>query len=321
VGIMPEIPPTYVIPSHFLHTDNNLGWKNGTGFYKVYLSNTKDFLFEFNTNSLGNRITSTNYSPQNENKPSIHLYGCSSTFGYAIPDTATMGWKLQTKLPNYNVVNKGVPGYGLAQMFLSLQESLSQKDTPRIAIFNYGWFHDIRSPLYEQFSSAIWSAISHGNKKESFRGNFPYYELKNDSLRLNMMPFSEIPKNWPGTEYSAFLIFVNQAFRFQDDSRIPYLHEINKRLALTICDYCKRNNIIPVFAEMVSLRDMEPNYPRDIIQEVKKKGICGFSYPIDEGQEKYNCSPKDPSHPNGIAHTIYAETLFDKISKFNLKNE
>lgn len=310
LGVSPELPMIYTRPSHFFVCDSLLAWKNGVGHYSAFLRNSDDLLFDFTTNEQGHRITRPESSDTMYNsKPTLHLYGCSYTFGHSIADTSTMAYKLQCKMPEYNIINKGVSGYGLAQMFLSLQKSLAEKDTPRIAVFNYLWFQDVRTPLYEQYSGSIWASITKGNKEGLCEGSFPYFDTVNGNIQMKLMPLNKIPKNWPYTDHSALLIVLNQIYRYDDDAKIPHLHTVTRKLALQIMQYCESNHILPIFAEIPALRDMDPDYPCDIIDSLKANGFNAFRYSIDASANKYNCSPKDPSHPNGLANSIFSQTL------------
>ncbi len=54
------------------------------------------------------------------------------------------GW-FKKKLPQYEIVNFGVSGYGTIHSLIQFQEALKTRTTPKIAIIAYAWFHDARN--------------------------------------------------------------------------------------------------------------------------------------------------------------------------------
>jgi hypothetical protein len=78
-------------------------------------------------------------------RPEIVLVGCSFTFGWAVSDDQTWGWRLQERRPDVAVVNHGVGGYGTYQSLLLLEQLLG-RDGQRPARVLYGFIdHGLRN--------------------------------------------------------------------------------------------------------------------------------------------------------------------------------
>jgi len=297
-------------PLPFFIPDSVTGWKTRPGSYSLYRFDSKD-VFTAEINRHGNRLTS--YGIEDAQLPSIHIYGCEFTFGFSIPDTATSGFKLQKLIPEYKIENKASISYGLTQMYLSLQESLASGDTPKIAIFNYGSFQDMRTPLHKRWSAICKSSVTEGEDISKFKTmRYPYFELINDSLQLKYEPLAEITGNWPLTNKSSFWQCLNSVFYLvQDLPQSDRFHTIAKRTALQMMQYCRLNHITPVFATVTP-------ESTDILEYLGSYGFYTLNYNISIKDSRYNCSPMDPAHPNGLAHTIYAQKLDEFLKQKNL---
>ena len=80
-------------------------------------------------------------------RPGVWIFGCSFVHGWGLNDTETLPWKVQARLPGFDVTNFGVGGYGTVQSLLQFRRSRSRKPSPRIAIIAYAGFHDERNIL------------------------------------------------------------------------------------------------------------------------------------------------------------------------------
>lgn len=302
-------------PTNVFEKDDDVAWKLNPGRYHFSVR-TDSNLFDATINNERNRITSLkdDETTMNERRPVVQVYGCSYTFGFSVSDTATSCFKLQTMLPGFKIENKGVPGYGLTQMFLALKKSLVAKDTPVIAVFNYGDFQDMRTPLHKGFTSLLVKAITGGYSKRFKEMRYPYMTYADDSLTLNYCPLNELSRFWPLHKYSAFVALVNDVFYYQHDKKnTDYLKLISQKTAIHIMQYCQSNHIIPIFATVTP-------ESKDIIELVARKGYYTINYGIkvnDYNIKKentiYNCGPADPDHPSGLSHTIYAQKIYSLI--------
>lgn len=312
IGIRPAHDSHFVAyPSRFFKDDSILGWKSEKGRFLLSKSkNTNTFPVEINKE--GNRITSNDSDKAvNRTRPVIHIYGCESIFGFSVSDSATCGYKLQEMIPDHRVINKAVIGYGLAQMYLSLKQSLIKGDTPQIAIFNYGYFQDIRTPTHEFWSSIIEYSLTEGNTHRFDKMQYPYFEYSDDSLRLQYCPFGNMARDWPFRDKLSIINLLNTAKNFLPIllfNKNRRMHFISKKTANEIMRFCKLNHIIPIFACITP-------ESKDILQDLYRKGYYVIDYDImvynkSHAPNEYNCGVLDPDHPNALAHTIFAQKMF-----------
>ena len=82
---------------------------------------------------------------ETRSKPEIWIMGCSFTHGWSLNDQDTYPWLLQARLPEYEVVNYGVEGYGTLHVLLQLREALTTQPAPRVVVYAYASLHDERN--------------------------------------------------------------------------------------------------------------------------------------------------------------------------------
>lgn len=309
VGMQPAHAIEYeyeliVEPQHFFKPDSLLGWQSGKGTFNFNYNHTIP-LFKCTVLPNGNRAIPL---AQNAKGKKIHLYGCSYTFGYSVNDTQTMAYYLQQQLPQYYIQNKAVPGYGLAQMYLRLQQSLAQGDTPAIAIVNYGSLHHMRSPLHYGWSSALRFAILQSfSKTLNTYSHYPYIQNKN----IVHFPFQNTPQDWPFRDKSALINIANTLYENHHDATIePQLNQDAYTALNFINAFCKKNNI----TLLLGLLD---NDKTPIIKHTTIPEASLIPYAIDIQDTLYNCAPYDPTHPNARAHRLYAKAMKMKIDSFS----
>jgi hypothetical protein len=302
-----------VRPHNVFESDSILAWKlkEGDYLFSVYDSSNT---FPATVNTKRNRITYVNKTNivNDVTKPTVHVYGCSYTFGLSVSDTQTACYKLQHQLQNYNVENKGVPGYGLTQMYLLLQKSLMERDTPEIAVFNYGSFHNERTALHKNGSAMILKAITNSYSSSFKNMMYPYMEIINDSLILNYSSIKNMPRYWPLHKHSSFIALLNDNyFYYFDKKNESYLDLISMKTALKIMQFCESNHIIPVFASVTP-------ESTQILDLLDMNGYFTLNYGITVGNDQnrptiYNCGRLDPAHPSEYTHSLYAQKLYHFI--------
>lgn len=89
--------------------------------------------------SNGQRKSIKTYS---EKLNTIHVFGDSFTFGFGVNNNETFSAFLEEYNLSYNVVNYGVPGFGLTQMYVSLLMNLKNIQRGDVVLF---------SPIFEDF--------------------------------------------------------------------------------------------------------------------------------------------------------------------------
>jgi hypothetical protein len=101
------------------------------------------------------RITHPPNGPTSAARPQIWIFGCSFTHGWSLSDEQTYPWQVQRRIPEYEVVNFGVSGYGTVQSLIQFREALEQRSRSDVAIIAYASFHDERNTFSRDGLSTV----------------------------------------------------------------------------------------------------------------------------------------------------------------------
>lgn len=111
--------------SAFLKSDQNMHRPHPTrGWTPIPNFSSQDRGDTYTTNQQGYRAL-TDYKP-NPNQYTILIVGDSFTFGAEIDDAYVWPTLLQKQHSRFNVINLGVNGYGLDQMYITLKETITK---------------------------------------------------------------------------------------------------------------------------------------------------------------------------------------------------
>ncbi len=155
---------------------------------------------KYSTNEFGFRNMQNKHHLSKKN---IITIGCSFTFGIGVNDNETYPFFLQNLLPNYNVYNAGVAGYGLAHVVRMLE--LSDSFFPKNLKNSRPTF------VYLLFNEHIMRTVG---KVSWDQYRYPHYILKND------YPFfSHIKTNPKGTDSLIELDIAKQFLAFFGNNR------------------------------------------------------------------------------------------------------
>lgn len=125
----------------------------------------------------GGRYTGKSPDGNSGVKPNVFLLGGSITFGFGLSDEETLGFKLQTALPNKNIYNFAVTGYGTYQSILSFATKVTnvmkQGDT---VIYGFCSCHIDRNVAHPNYLVGLASRSSTGNI------SMPYCDIDNNQL-------------------------------------------------------------------------------------------------------------------------------------------
>ena len=95
----------------------------------------------------GHRVTRPPVPPiTSPHRPKLIFLGDSFTFGDGLNDNETYPWVVQELLPDFEVLNLAVPGYGTCQVYLQLLEySKTHPLNSAIIIYGMNEFHERRN--------------------------------------------------------------------------------------------------------------------------------------------------------------------------------
>lgn len=294
-------------PDSFEVPDAYLGWRLGKGCYTTMINDSP--LFSHCTNDNFTRIIP--FKSDSNVYKTIHLYGCSYTFGYTVSDSETMAYYLQDSLRAYKIINKGVPGFGLLQMYLLLKKDIEENLKPDIAVFNYAKFQEERTPLNKEWIKAFKYAAIQSGGKNNFRINYPYAVVNsNKNLIIRSMMWDDLPKDFYLRDKSAIVNLLETAIdkyyyeKIKDD-----LSFINYCIAIETFRLCNEHKINLLFGGI----DADS---QKLLETLKVDSIPTLYYDIDISIPENNCHPLDPSHPSALAHRKYAHKIITALTKY-----
>lgn len=141
-----------------LQLDAELGWRLKPGFRGDAFGGSRRITAE------GFQSVDRDQIPPGASAQKIVVLGDSRSFGNGVEPEQTYAERLDTLLPNYDVVNLAVPGWSSAQGLLKLDSALAQF-SPEIVIFAFG-FNDRRSQMNaERTDGALAFAQSYRKSK------------------------------------------------------------------------------------------------------------------------------------------------------------
>jgi hypothetical protein len=201
------------------------------------------------TDAESHRITrAPSADPQPRATRALWLFGCSFTFGWSVDDDDTMPWLLQQRLPDLEVVNFGVPGYGTVQSLIQFEDQLAKHTVPALSVLVYYDFHEERntlSPQYRRANGLAWTAWGERNQ--------PYIVWNDGELERRRGPIIYEPYV-PFIEYSALMNYVDELIvRWQDAAAMEQdrRREITKRLIDRFASLARENGSMFLLIRMV----------------------------------------------------------------------
>lgn len=219
-----------VVPKEIGRFDSHLGWSLTPDSRSV---SQRIGSIEYKINSQGLRDDEHEYKkPVEQNR--IVIVGDSRTFGYGVPIEKHFTRLLEGYCANTEVINLGIPGFGVDQEFLILQ-SEGVKYEPNLVIAYVAHYANHRHMHTVRF----------GKSK-------PKFELRGEKLTLVNHPVVELPRKEQHVLYSAvwrrlIMLFVNsEDAQNAENMKDPYfraeLHKIGQAIIMEMKNFSNRNN-------------------------------------------------------------------------------
>jgi len=212
----------------------------------------------------------------------LAAYGCSCTYGIAIPVEETFCSLLQSMFPRWRVENHGVGGYSGTQNLIQLQRDLRWSSADYVT---FCWIHD------------------------HLRRNIAEYSYLHQNMRT--CPRDRPQRPWPRAAldgdgqlefrsvlYPRFDLFDLDMSDFRPD---PYYSNLVCAAILRRADELVRGSGGHFF--VTTLRGTMPSALLRMLQDA---GIPVVDATLSGRQ--YSCLPDD-AHPNGLANEYYAEKI------------
>ncbi len=253
--------------------------------------------YTVSTDASGRRITA---DTDNGGKPVISIYGCSNTFGWGLDDKATYPWLVQSALPEQTVLNYGVSGYSLYQVFLSMERTL-ERDKPKVVVLGF-------SPGLEARSVSDHHYLRILSEEGAMSPSCQSVVRRNGKRTLKRFPL-EAYKYLPLSDSSPLIKLAERGlnrFFFKSRGRGDARRMTTEHLLLMMSNLCKKHGAVFHVQYLVA----NTGY-RNFLH------TAGFNWapgPVDldlcdaAGTYLYRLSPFD-GHPNATANREYADTL------------
>ncbi len=229
-------------------------------------------------------------------KEEIWIFGCSFTHGWTLNDEETYPWQLQARLPEYEVINFGVSGYGTLQSFLQLQEALNRRARPRLVILAYASFHDQRNTLLRVRSKQIvpWNKLG--------PLTYPYATLDSQGhLKLGMADV--VYHEFPLMRYLALAHLIETTYNTKVEDYFYRSHEVTLALIREMAKVAEAHGV-----EFVVVGLLSDRLTADTLAYSRSIGLTTGDISVDLSKRENRNLPHDP-HPSALANEQYAQKL------------
>jgi len=223
-----------------------------------------------------------------------------------VNDRDTYCWLLQEALPDYEVVNFGVNGYGTLQSLIQLREALKNGTEPQVVILAYAPWQDVRNTFIRMRRKMVATAVFLGPV------NQPYARLDSNG-RPEVFSDALAYREFPLMRYSAFIHALEESYDKYEE-RHSQSHEITKVIIKEISYLCLAHRIKLVVASLTS----DP-ISSDMLEYCRRERITTADLWVDLSIKENNNLPYD-SHPSAIAHRQYAHKL-ESFLRSNVLNK
>lgn len=244
----------------------------------------------------GNRITRPMETyAQSSSQPAIWLFGCSFTYGWGLNDAETFPWKLQERLPGYDVQNFGVYGYGTIHSLRQLEEAFGERPAPAVAVLCYGALHEERNLLIRRRRKSI----SAHSKTVGQAITQPYARLTPaGTLEYGIGPATYRP--FPFMTHSALVYLVERRYD-AFEARRAHTAALARALVDEFAARCREHDVPFVLAAIFPANDM--------LAHAEEAGLPAVDLTLDLDQPGLR-GPRAEGHPSSAATTQYADRLY-----------
>ena len=262
--------------------DPTKGWKSKPDIkeWKVFGDKV------LNTNSRGFRGKNEYSYGKDQNKIRIMILGDSYTFGEEVSDNETYSYYLQEMIPQSEIMNLGIHGYGHGQMLVYLKEEIG-KYKPDIVIL--GFLH-----------------IDMDRNMLKFRDYAqPKFVLNNNQLTLtgNPVPAPEETIKWDWARPRVIDIFSIVRYKLKKSSGLYIKEKKNLTTAILteMIQVIDSNDAIPVFTYLP--------YQNEISVDTTLTESEKYFFEMCKTNDKVNCFSARPYFAEKLAKGV----VFEKI--------
>jgi hypothetical protein len=286
-----KIQTTVEPGGRFFTNHPTLGYRQLAGEFRVTLISNYTFKATHGADSL--RITHPPRPTNSAPRPEIWVMGCSYTHGWSLNDEETFPWLIQAKLPQYEVVNFGVNGYGTLHSMIQFQEFLKTRSKPAVVVVAYAAFHDERNTFVRSRRKAVVPYNQLGLLQQ------PYARLGSDGQLQHFLEPVEYAE-FPLMRYSAFINFIEEKYDLLEERRVRS-QQVTRAIVREFAELCRSKGVQFVVAGIT--RDAMP-----LLDFCRDQKIPCVDIAVNLTIEGMRNNPYD-DHPSARANREYAEKL------------
>lgn len=287
--------------------DTQLGWSPKKSSQAVMYDGT---IVTFNTS--GARGLKEYSIEKPLGKQRILVIGDSFTFGEQVNDAETFSAVLESKLPNIEVMNFGVHGYGIDQMLLNFERQAALYK-PDVVVFAF---------IFDDFMRGFLSFRDYQK---------PLFELSNGALNLTQV---SIPEPLALARRSRFQLNTPLAVQLLKErmwfyfNKTPQLDLFAEAIFTRVNTFARTNNIIPVFVslpsgdELKTIDTPEPTAGDELLVRFcqKTEAVCLSARPYLLAAYKAGARYDSTRHYSAATHQIVADGLFVDLTRYQVLN-
>ena len=278
----------------------NLGWipNQGTYYFEPFSDEGKGFT----VNILEDGSRAVKHKNQNTSSDELIFLGGSITLGWGVNDEQTFASKLQKKINNYSIKNFSAGGYGTYQLFLRLEELLSQNKNIKTVVLIYVPNHATRN-----IGDEFWLRTLTKFSKRGYVG-LPYASINENNELVRHKPIKYIR-----TPFMESIAISNKIAKRIMRSKLKGNDE--KKFLVTnvifseIKKITEKNNKKLIIANISGDEEAFKPYSKTF----KNSKIDHFSCIIKRTSDLVI---KGDGHPNSLMHTMFSECMHDNLKNF-----
>lgn len=315
IGFGPFQFPDYTFessPKKCFSPKDNIGVTLVPGTFQVTMNGKLDYTAVHTADGL--RSTGTNHTE--ERLPIVQFHGCSFTYGMGVSDSETYPYLLQQEIPQFNIQNHGVPGYGQIQLLNQLRKQVQLFQYTKYIVLNYIPFHDERNALnahYEEKLNIGYQLTQEKSETLSADFSYPFAKLEGDELIMDKRHIQEIVGSFELRTFSAIAnqlssLVMKLRSNGEEDFKLTkaIIEEINQRcenlgieLLMTFMGTDSKSQEMAIYCQSI--------------------GIETVDISVDFSDDRMINTPHD-RHPSPAAHVIFSNKLSDYFQRISLED-
>jgi len=226
------------------------------------------------------------------------VIGGSFAEGWGLPDEETLPWKLQAALPEVEVRNHAVGGYGTYQSLLRLEQLFAAADPPDRVVYGFTELHEERNVANPRWLRDLAQVARRGHVA------VPYATL-GPAGRLERHPPESHPL-WPLRSRLALVNVVQSAWlQHRGRGRLEQRHEVTRRLLFAMDQLCRTHGARLLVAVLWA-----PQTADFYVQSLRQRGIpvvdCNLA-------QRPRLIIEGDGHPNGQATSELARCILEAL--------